>query len=174
MRAPCSKHRSLSFFFLMFLITSDIISWYFFPHTSSSLFAHHLLTRLDFLCHQRKNKDQWEEATKRQITCGYEKYLLLAEWFNEEKGCHWLGAGSWLQRCQAGASLVVQWLGVHLTMQWTQVQSLDWEDPLEKDMATHSSSFAWEIPWTEEPARLQAMVMPRVRYNLAIKPPNTV
>ena len=52
-------------------------------------------------------------------------------------------------------------------MQETQVQSLDWEDPLEKDMATHSSIFAWEIPWTEEPARLQAMVLPRVRYNLA-------
>ena len=129
MRAPCSKHRSLSFFFLMFLITSDIISWYFSPHTSPSLFAHHLPTRLDFLCHQRKNKDKWEEATKRQITCGSEKHLLLAEWFNEEKGCHWPGEGSWLQRCQAGPSLVVQWSGVHLTMQWTQVQSLDWEDP---------------------------------------------
>ena len=35
--------------------------------------------------------------------------------------------------------------------QETQVQSLDWEDPLEKEMATHSSTLAWEIPWTEEP-----------------------
>ena len=36
-------------------------------------------------------------------------------------------------------------------MQETWVQSLDWEDPLEKEMATHSSILAWEIPWTEEP-----------------------
>ena len=35
--------------------------------------------------------------------------------------------------------------------QETQVRSLDWEDPLEKEMATHSSTLAWEIPWTEEP-----------------------
>ena len=39
----------------------------------------------------------------------------------------------------------------------TWVQSLDWEDPLEKEMATHSSTLAWKIPWTEEPGRLQFM-----------------
>ena len=42
-------------------------------------------------------------------------------------------------------------------MQETQVQSLGWEDPLEKEMATHSSILAWEIPWTEEPGRLPSM-----------------
>ena len=42
-------------------------------------------------------------------------------------------------------------------MQETQVQSLGWEDPLEKEMATHSSILAWEIPWTEEPEGLQSM-----------------
>ena len=42
-------------------------------------------------------------------------------------------------------------------MQETQVQSLDWEDALEKEMATHSSILAWEIPWTEEPGRLHAL-----------------
>ena len=36
----------------------------------------------------------------------------------------------------------------------TQVQSLDWEDPLEKEMATHSSTLAWKIPWAEEPGML--------------------
>ena len=41
--------------------------------------------------------------------------------------------------------------------QETQVQSLDQEDPLEKEMATHSSILAWRIPWTEEPGRLQSM-----------------
>ena len=42
-------------------------------------------------------------------------------------------------------------------MQEMWVGSLDWEDPLEKGMATHSSIFAWRIPWTEEPGRLQSM-----------------
>ena len=42
-------------------------------------------------------------------------------------------------------------------MQETQVQYLDREDPLEKEMATHSSILAWRIPWTEEPGGLQSM-----------------
>ena len=52
------------------------------------------------------------------------------------------------------------WLsGVKITtaVQETQVQSLDQEDSLEKEMATHSSILAWEIPWTEEPGGLQSM-----------------
>ena len=44
-----------------------------------------------------------------------------------------------------------------------QVQSLDLKDPLEKEMATHSSILVWEIPWTEEPGRLQSMGSYRVR-----------
>ena len=43
-------------------------------------------------------------------------------------------------------SLVVQWLRIHLPMQGMQVQSLIWEDPLEKEMATHSSILAWKNP----------------------------
>ena len=50
-----------------------------------------------------------------------------------------------------------------LSMQETWVQSLDWEDPLEKEMATHSSILAWEIPRTEEPGRLQSMGSQTVR-----------
>ena len=42
------------------------------------------------------------------------------------------------------------------------VESLGWEDPLEKGMGTHSSFFAWRIPWTEEPGRLQFMASKRV------------
>ena len=42
-------------------------------------------------------------------------------------------------------------------VQGTQVQFLGWEDPLEKEMATHSSILAWKIPWTEEPGRLQTL-----------------
>ena len=50
-------------------------------------------------------------------------------------------------------SLVAQTVKRLSTLQETQVQSLDWEDPLEKEMAIHSST-AWKIPWTEEPGRL--------------------
>ena len=46
---------------------------------------------------------------------------------------------------------------IHLSMQETWVQSLGQEDALEKEMATHSSILAWEIPWTEEPGRLQSV-----------------
>ena len=52
-------------------------------------------------------------------------------------------------------------------MQETWVQSLDRADPLEKEMATHSSILAWKIPWTEEPGRLQSMGPQRVRHNWA-------
>ena len=52
-----------------------------------------------------------------------------------------------------------------LDMQETQVQSLGQEDPLEKEMATHCSILAWEIPWTEEPGRLQSMGSQRVGHN---------
>ena len=51
------------------------------------------------------------------------------------------------------------------TMQETQVQSLGWEDFLEKKMATHSSILAWKIPWTEKPGRLQSKGSQRVGYN---------
>ena len=46
-------------------------------------------------------------------------------------------------------------------MQETRVQSLDWENPLEKEIATHSSILAWRNPWTEEPGRLQSMGLQR-------------
>ena len=52
----------------------------------------------------------------------------------------------------------------HLSaMQETQVQSLDWEDPLEKGMATYSNILAWRIPWEAEPGWLQSMESQRVR-----------
>ena len=49
--------------------------------------------------------------------------------------------------------------------QETQVRSLGWEDPLEKEMATHSSILAWRIPWTEEPGGLQSMRLQRVGHD---------
>ena len=54
-------------------------------------------------------------------------------------------------------------------MQEMRIWSLGWADPLEKDMATHSSILAWRIPWTEEPGGLQSMGWKRVRHDLLTK-----
>ena len=51
------------------------------------------------------------------------------------------------------------------TMQETWVRSLGWEDPLEKEMAIHSSTIVWKIPWTEEPGRLQSMGSQRAGHD---------
>ena len=63
------------------------------------------------------------------------------------------------------ASLVAQRLKHLPPMRETQVQSLGRDDPLEKEMATHSSTLAWRIPWTEEPGRLQSMGLQRVGHD---------
>ena len=52
-----------------------------------------------------------------------------------------------------------------LAMQEAGVRSLGWEDPLEKEMATHSSTLAWKIPWMEKAGRLQSMGLQRVRHD---------
>ena len=58
-------------------------------------------------------------------------------------------------------------------MQEMLVWTLGWEDPLEKEMATHSSILTWEIPWTEEPGWLQSMGMQRVGHDLVTKQQQT-
>ena len=63
--------------------------------------------------------------------------------------------------------LVAQMVKRLPTMQETWVQSLGWEDLLEKEMATHSSTLALKIPWTEEPGRLQSMGSQRVGHDWA-------
>ena len=65
------------------------------------------------------------------------------------------------------ASLVTQMVKCLPEMQETQVWSLGGEDPQEKEMATHSSTFTWKIPWTEEPGRLQSKGLQRVRHDWA-------
>ena len=68
-------------------------------------------------------------------------------------------------------TLAISWFfRIYLPMQETRemrVQSLGWEDPLEKEMATHSSIIAWKIPGTEEPGGLQFMGLQRVRHDWA-------
>ena len=61
--------------------------------------------------------------------------------------------------------LLAQTVKCLTTMRETRVQSQGWEDPLGKEMATHSSILAWEIPWVEEPGRLQSMGSQRVRHD---------
>ena len=62
-------------------------------------------------------------------------------------------------------SLVAQTVKHLPTTRKTQVQSLGQEDPLEKEMATHSSTLAWKIPWTKDPGRLQSMGPQRVGHD---------
>ena len=62
-------------------------------------------------------------------------------------------------------SLVAQMVKNPLAMQEIWLPSLVWDDPLEEDMATHSSTLAWEIPWTEETGKLQSIGSQRVRHD---------
>ena len=68
------------------------------------------------------------------------------------------------------ASVVAQTVKRLPTMWETQVRSLGWEDPLEKEMATHSSALAWKTPRMEEPGRLQSMGLQRVGHDWATSP----
>ena len=70
--------------------------------------------------------------------------------------------------CVLWASLVVQRLKCLPGIWEIPVQSLSWEDHLEKEMATHSSTLAWRIPWREEPGGLQSTGSQRVRHDWAI------
>ena len=80
------------------------------------------------------------------INCNF-----LFKWFNELH--FWVG------------SLVAQTVKNLPAMRETRVPSLGWEDPLNKEMAAHSSILAWKIPWTMEPGRLPSMELQRVRHD---------
>ena len=62
-------------------------------------------------------------------------------------------------------SLVAQMVKCLPTMRETQIRSLGWEDPLEKEMATYSSTLAWRIPWMEKPGGLQSMGSQRAGHD---------
>ena len=71
---------------------------------------------------------------------------------------------TWTPNVCLKISLVAQTVKHLPAMQETWVQSLGREDPLEKEMATDSSTLAWRIPWTEEPSKLQSMEVSRPEY----------
>ena len=83
--------------------------------------------------------------------------FCFASWF-------YIGSGNMVALEGIRTSLVTQTVKNLPAMQETQLQSLGWEDPLEKGMAIHSSILAWRIQWTEEPGRLQSMGSQRVRH----------
>ena len=68
-----------------------------------------------------------------------------------------------------GASLLTQSVKNLPAVQETWVRVLDWEDPLEKEMTTHSSILAWKIPWTEEPGRLQTVGLQELNTTYRLK-----
>ena len=86
--------------------------------------------------------------------------------FSMHQGCGGGGDDGFVRiQVHTRASLVAQTVKNLTAMQETLVQSLGWEDPLEKEMATHSSILAWRIPWTDEADRLQSMGSQRFGYN---------
>ena len=68
-------------------------------------------------------------------------------------------------RNSVNTSLVAQTVKRLSIMRETWVRSLGWEDPLEKEMASHSRTMAWKMPWMEEPGRLQSMGLQRVGHD---------
>ena len=101
------------------------------------------------------------------------KYSCLENPMTEEPGrLQSMGSQSWTQLKQFSTHVHMQWTSLVAQtvkslpiMRETWVQSLGREDPLEKEMATHSSILAWKIPWMEEPGRLQSMGWQRVGHN---------
>ena len=83
-------------------------------------------------------------------------------------GMSWVPLNAYLTSHPYWASLVVQRLKCLPAMRETWVRSLGWEDPLEEEMATHSSILAWRIPWVEEPGGLQSTGSQRVRHHCMI------
>ena len=97
----------------------------------------------------------WESSKSKRIE-------TACTWPGTQKALNWYSLSGNLR-----ASLVAQRLKRLPGMRETRVWSLGWEDPLEKEMATHSSILAWRIPWREEPGRLQPMGSQRVGHHWA-------
>ena len=110
----------------------------------------------------------WDLRDATRVPC-FSFFSSISRWltFFAKNKCWILSAD--FSACIETASLVAQRLNHLPPMQKTRVQSLGREDPLEKEMVTHSSILAWRIPWTEESGRLQSTELHRVLHNLATK-----
>ena len=126
---------------------AQVLSWEVFLYLTGTEFEAHWSKDPRNL---RGGKTKWEQ----EQMINHESYRA-AGWKSWMK----LSGSSWW------SSLVAQMVK-HLPTTWeTQVRSLGWEDPLEKEMATHSSTLAWKIPWMEEHCRLQSMGSQRGGHN---------
>ena len=95
----------------------------------------------------------------------YDQCILLAELYQPLPCFILYSKAKFACYSRCFSSLVVQRVNCLPTVQETWVRSLGQEDPLEKEMAPHSSTLAWKIPWTEECSRLQSMGSQRVRHD---------
>ena len=103
-----------------------------------------------------------EREWSKEWGCSRTTRVLLSQ-----EGRVYTGSAQAIKTCYTlwRASLVAQMVKHLPAMQETWVRSPDQEDPLEKEIATHSSTLAWKIPWMEEPGRLQSVGSQRVRHN---------
>ena len=133
-----------------------------FLKTHKRNYAWSIVLQLAFLPH---NNTSWRSSMWVVILC---KHCLVVHSLVVNNVCNWCVEQEWIEAYNQDAtlfyfhfitraSLVAQSVKNLPTMHGTQVWFLGWEDPLEKEMATYSSSRAWRIPWTEEPGRLQSM-----------------
>ena len=111
--------------------------------------------------HYEKGTERWTPQIGRCLICNWRSVEKYAEFIMQNAGLDGAQAGVKIAgrnignlRYVAMTTLVAQMVKCQPTLQDTQVQSLGWEDLLEKEMATHSSILAWKIPWTEESGRL--------------------
>ena len=115
---------------------------------------------------ERKETGRKNRTKQKTLTCTLfpkvnECALTILLFFLEQKNssiCLWLLKALWV-------SLVAQMVKRLSAMQEIWVRSLGWEDPLEKEMAAHSSILAWKTPWTVEPSRLPSMELQRVGHD---------
>ena len=126
---------------------SFISKWWFLHIISKSESDSYLL-----IIHEHLSFNYDYSKQKKTVTNKYVKYVLQ---------------NIVLRLTEMWASLVAQRLKHLPAMRETQVWSPAWEDPLEKEMAAHSSILAWKIPWTEEPSRLRSMGSQRVGHDWA-------
>ena len=132
----------------------------FYVGTSFKMVWDHLLNQNLWLLHRRicilASLPRWVSYTLKHFIClnvFFSGRIWERDQFQHKKN----------QRASLVAQMVKRLPAMHETGVW----SLGWEDPLEKEMATHSSILAWKIPWTEELGRLQSMGLQRVGHDWA-------
>ena len=155
-RCRLAKMSEIDWQFTMFwcLITSLLACKYFDVIFLSQKSGHAFHNRKEIFCWRRKQSGETQSGGEKS------QAWWLSEGGDMGHQCSFRGSFR-------GTSLVAQRVKRLPTMQETRVRSLGQEDSLEKEMATHSSTLAWKITWTEKPGRLQSMGLQRVGHDWA-------